>query len=344
LHESTITSTGRVKSRRWRSIGRGAILLVGTLFVAEIGIRLSGYADRHIYDPIYMRYGSGEEIPYVHKPNLEKARARGLAVINTDRLGLRSKMAGARYGRKQPGEYRIAIAGDSGTFGEGVPRTEDTFAQVLEDELNRRQDLFKVQVFNFGVSAYSVREMAATLRHRMLKVEPDLVLMVLIDHDFVLARTPTVDASGYLVDRGSGCLGVVGSILNPVLRHVHLAYLLRDIGASLRPPGRDIMERLRDGALPGSYVYVRRFKEIAEAHGCRPLIVIRPAERSALLTGVRTQLREDRIPFVDLSAMRDEFSLEEFKASRFDGHPSGLVHHRIGAALAESVVHDEGWE
>src|SRR5215208_4997149 len=76
-----------------------------------------------------------EEIPYIHKCNLTEARARGLAVINTDSLGLRAKNVGASYGVKQPNEYRIALVGDSVTFGEGVPRTEDTFAQVLEDTL-----------------------------------------------------------------------------------------------------------------------------------------------------------------------------------------------------------------
>src|SRR2546423_10613486 len=91
-------------------------LLVVTLTLLEIGVRLWGYSEHHLYDPIYMPFAAAqEEIPYVHQPNLSHARARGLAIINTDSLGLRSKTAGERYAPRQAHEYRIALVGDSVT-------------------------------------------------------------------------------------------------------------------------------------------------------------------------------------------------------------------------------------
>jgi hypothetical protein len=110
----------------------GGYLLFVTLFILEIGVRIEGYAKRHIYNPIYMSFEQSEDIPYIHKFNLIQSRARGLAVINTDSLGLRLKTSGTVYGPKQPQEYRIAIVGDSFTFVEGVPNThQDTFSQVV---------------------------------------------------------------------------------------------------------------------------------------------------------------------------------------------------------------------
>lgn len=76
-----------------------------------------------------------------------------------------------------PPEYRIALLGDSYTLGEGVGRTEDTFAQVLEDTLNRRHPGIIVRVFNFQASAYSVKEMVASLKHRAPAIDPDFVVM-----------------------------------------------------------------------------------------------------------------------------------------------------------------------
>lgn len=70
--------------------------------------------------------------------------------------------------------------GDSVTFGEGVREASDTFAKILEDSLNRRRTGARVRVFNFAASAYSVRVMEATLRRRMLAVEPNLVLPAII--------------------------------------------------------------------------------------------------------------------------------------------------------------------
>jgi hypothetical protein len=104
------------------------------------------------------------DIPYVHKPSLTQARARGPAVINTDSLGLRAKTAGATYGIKRSNEYRIAIVGNFCTFGEGIARTGGTFVQVLEDTLNQQQQAVTVKVFNYGASAYSVKKMARRSR------------------------------------------------------------------------------------------------------------------------------------------------------------------------------------
>src|SRR5678809_1534280 len=118
--------------KRLLTISFVGLLIVVPLTVAEIVLRLWGYSERNIYDPIYIPFEKTEDIPYVHKPNLVQARAHGLAIINTDSLGLRSRTSGLRYGPKQRNEYRIAITGDSVTFGEGVPSTDDTFAQILE--------------------------------------------------------------------------------------------------------------------------------------------------------------------------------------------------------------------
>lgn len=112
-------------------------MLLVTFFLLEIGVRLWGYSERHIDDPIYEPFEPSGDIPYVHKPNLVQAHARGLAIINTDSLGLRAKTSGEAC-PKQPDEYRVAIVGDSVTFGEGIPRTEDTYAQVFENILNHQ--------------------------------------------------------------------------------------------------------------------------------------------------------------------------------------------------------------
>ena len=260
-----------------------AYLFVLPLVVLELGVRLWGYSGHHIYDPIYMPFEGTGDIPYVHKPNLANARGRGYSVINTDSLGLRAKVVGARYGHKKNNEYRIAIVGDSGTFGEGVAGTEDTYPQVLEDTLNRRQSTFEVQVFNYGVSAYSVKEMAATLEHRMLGVDPDLVVMTIIDHDLVLSRTPRVVTSGYLIQEAltEGIFSY--PIVRRTLRFFHLSHVIKDLSGLWFRSENETMEKLKNGQLPESYLYVRRFKEIAEAHNRPYLILFRPSSGPAAI-------------------------------------------------------------
>jgi len=53
---------------------------------------------------------------------------------------------------------------------------------------------------------------------------------------------------------------------------------------------------------------------------------------------IRPAIERDTGSVLDLSALRDEFTDEQFNASRFDAHPSALVHHRIAERLAAWLV------
>jgi hypothetical protein len=97
----------------------GKFLLINvlvTLICLEVLLRLWGYSNMYLYDPIYIPFLQSKEIPYVLKPNLAHVRAHGNIYINTDALGLRSLTPGEKRLPKWPHEYRIAFVGDSVTF------------------------------------------------------------------------------------------------------------------------------------------------------------------------------------------------------------------------------------
>lgn len=313
-------------------------LSAATFALSEACVRVSGYSERHLCDPIYARFDAApEEIPYVHRPNLSGARGRGLSVVNTDSLGLRSGGAGETYGPRGPGEYRVAVVGDSVTFGEGVREGSDTFAKILEAALDGGRAGARVRVFNFGASAYSVRVMEATLRRRMLSVGPNLVLLAVIPADFNLARTPGVDSHGYLSDdKLSGFLSR-DSRARIVLRRLHSLYLLRDVIYPLLDGGAKAEDVLAAGGVPDSYSYVKAFADDAARVGVDCRVVLLPSQ-GAGFGPVVERLKGDGVPFVDLSSLSSEFTPEEFRAGRFDRHPSALVHRRIGEALAAHVI------
>jgi len=329
--------------KRWKkTILYGGYLFLVTLPLLEIGVRMWGYAERYIYDPIYTSFEPTEDIPYIHKSNLIQARARGLAIINTDSLGLRSTTSGTVYGTKQPHEYRIAIVGDSFTFGEGVPRTEDTYPQVLEDTLNQQQNHSIVKVFNVGASAYSVKQMAATLQHRMLDIQPDLVVMAIIPPDLNLGRTPIIDREGYLIDQKFSFLPL-HSTVTQTLRGVHLMYVLRGIVLPWFSPPQYIDPHLSRGEIPDSYRYVQQFKETADRHRLPYVIVLIPRMEENPWGPLPDRLAQDATAYLDLSGLGKEFTKEQYMASQFDRHASAAVHRRIGASLAEYVQHLPGF-
>jgi hypothetical protein len=312
---------------------------LSTLILLEVLVRLWGYSRHYISDPIF-RPGTPPEIPFVMKPNLANARGQSNTRFNTDALGLRSQHPGTRYGAKQPHEYRIAFMGDSFTFGQGVAN-EETFPQVVSNDLNAMQSQYRVTVFNFGVSGYNVKTMADTLRYRAMTLKPDLAVMCLIYADFDLNRTGVVDKYGYTVTRHS--TEYLGS--GPIklwLRHLHLSYLGRDMLMKLRTllkPARG--ESLASSEpIPESYRYLVDFKNIAEAHGINYLVVplpaINPTDRQILR--VEKQFEKDRIRYYDLFSLVDAIKVEDFRSSKWDAHPSALVQRRIGEQLSRYIL------
>jgi hypothetical protein len=306
-----------------------------TLLSVELLVRLSGFAEPHLYDPIYMPFAASPGIPYVHKPNLVRARGRGLSIVSTDSLGLRSTEPGRRYAPKGPREYRIAFAGDSVTFGEGVANTEDTYVQVVERMLNERQQGYHVRTFNFGASAYNVAVMAATLRHRMLEVDPDVAVMTVTLDDFNLRRTPEIDPFGYLSDRVPWILAR-DSPLRKHMRRVHTLYVIRGLVVRYDRAGSATFEAVRRAEKPDSYRFVLEFRDTAVQHGIRCLVVIVPRHDDAAAPLV-DHIRRDGIAVLDLSRVWSEFPPDLARAGPFDGHPSAAVHRRMGEEIADAI-------
>jgi hypothetical protein len=312
-------------------------VVIATTTLLEIAVRISGYSEHHLCDPIYTTFAGSADIPYVHKPKLANARARGLAVINTDSLGLRSKTGEDHFGPRHGKEFRIAIVGDSVTFGEGVRNTADIYAEVLADELNRNQNTFTVKVFNFAASAYSVKVMTATLEHRMLAVDPDLVIMAIVPTDLNLARTPAVDSFGYLTDNKMSAFLPRDSYVRLAARRMHLLYLIRDTLNPLVDHSNQAEPILAAGGLPDSYLYLKEFADYAHGHKLAYTIVLLPSLISPF-GKVPFQLTQDGVSFVDLTTIRKEFTENQFRASRFDTHPSAAVHKRIAESLTSYIL------
>ncbi len=81
---------------------------------------------------------------------------------------------------KPPGTLRVAIGGDSFTFGQGVEEDE-AFAQVAAGVLSEAGT--PTDVLNFGVPGHGTPQAVALLRKRALPTRPDLVLVSVFAND-----------------------------------------------------------------------------------------------------------------------------------------------------------------
>ncbi len=128
----------------------------------------------------------------VHHPILgwtigkSRSGANGESFSSTE--GLRSAVVGISYSDRQP-EFRIALVGDSHTFGNEI-RFEETWGHQLETLMGP-----DVQVLNFGVDGYGVDQAFLRYREDVRAWKPDLVIFGLSEHD--LYRS--ISVYGFLV-------------------------------------------------------------------------------------------------------------------------------------------------
>lgn len=77
---------------------------------------------------------------------------------------------------KPKGVRRIAVLGDSTTFGYGVEDWQ-TYAHFLEEHLAAGDPAHEYEVLNFGTSGYNTLDEAVVLRTKALRFDPDLIVL-----------------------------------------------------------------------------------------------------------------------------------------------------------------------
>lgn len=143
-------------------------------------------------------------------PNL-----RDLSVFSGKRLNSNSRgLRGAREYQipKPEGQLRIALFGDSFTFGEEVSDVE-TYAFQLERLLARSHP--GVEVLNFGVHGYGHDQMLLYLRETLPLYQPDIVLLGYVADDSLRNLTTFRDYAKPRFRLKSGSLVLEGTPVPP---------------------------------------------------------------------------------------------------------------------------------
>ena len=176
-----------------RRAARAALFLVLLALLLEGGARWALRSEaflRRISSPYdepswrlrwWHRHQGGDEAPYrfsFDRYHPERgwtlaANLDGVEVFDGKRLSSNSRgLRGRReYAVPKPaGVYRIALFGDSFTFGEDVS-DDETFAEQLESLLPG------VEILNFGVHGYGHDQMLLYLREALPLYRPDVVLL-----------------------------------------------------------------------------------------------------------------------------------------------------------------------
>lgn len=145
--------------------------------IAELALRVSGYS----YPEFYQR---DEVLGISLLPGAEGwYRKEGEAYVRINSDGLRDREHAIA---KPQDTFRIAVVGDSYCEAFSVS-LEETFWSVMEKELEKCNAFpgRKIEVINFGVSGYGTAQELLTLREKVWKYSPDLVLLAVTTNNDV---------------------------------------------------------------------------------------------------------------------------------------------------------------
>ncbi len=172
----------------WNSRKAVAILLVNvaclalTLVLCESALRAI-HAVRHWGEkPPSTSLHQSSSIPglvYEMAPNREVV-VEGIP-MKTNQYGMRDTEPASEKAQSQ---CRIAVLGDSFTFGLGV-LGEESYPKVLEERLRMSPELAgcQVEVLNFGVIGYSSYDEDLMLKYRVVKFSPHVVILGYVLND-----------------------------------------------------------------------------------------------------------------------------------------------------------------
>jgi len=241
-----------------------------------------------------------------------------------------------RTTRKPPRTFRIAVLGDSFTWGHGVG-DEMVFTRVMEKSLEG------VEVLNFGLSASATDQQLLILRGQVLEYSPDLVLVMLTRNDFngiMQTSEGSYPKPIYLMGE-DGRLELTNVPVPEVSRLARAHYGLRrksalvNLAESTWEAGREIDSRAVAGRREAAYrlicALLMRMRDASERSGARFAIGLVPSNAHTYFDPIpaaevrRFQVikdfgQEDGVAVLDLVPAFRQAARDPVTGSRIDLH------------------------
>ncbi len=165
------TPTPRRRRKLRRNLLFGAIVTVLVLYLLEVALRLAGVQPAYEADAV----GGWRMLPRVTGSTMRGHEGTSF-LLTTNDDGLRTTVRKART----PGVKRVALLGDSTTFGWGVD-DGNTLAEALQAGLDAAGD--RVEVMNAGQPGYSTTQMVALWDRTVHLYNPDVLVVFVPMHD-----------------------------------------------------------------------------------------------------------------------------------------------------------------
>jgi len=227
--------------------------------------------------------------------------------------------------------FRIAVVGSSWTMGSGV-ELPDIWHQQLERQLSADAGR-RVELINFGVDQYGFREIVATLEHKAMTYQPDMVIVAVTHY------TPAVlwpaEAIPY----------VPSPQRHPFFDSHALRVVDLRLGLGWFPPADSTRPRVKEAAQADRQIRetARRLLAIEEQHGV-PVVIAKLAYtrawgRNNVASAGQGLAAYQALDYIDVTdaVVANGIAPEKLQISIWDTHPNAFAHGLIATALREEL-------
>lgn len=266
----------------------------------------------------YLRPSPHEGVRYELLPGIDGYFK--LKRFRTNSQGLHDR----EYAREKPANtFRVAVIGSSYSMGGGVD-IEDVYHSLIEDELNRRDTPLRYEFINYSVGGYLPDQQLATLRHRALPDNPDLIIFPVTPRNapymFVAPGFRTQEFRTH-------------KVTYPFFESFFLDYRLKTSGTKIEEmPGPPVVSDVTDADIIAHLQEIRREFNI-------PVVILdlqyRGASRTEHVQRLERTIRGSGIHWVDMREAFANTNAADFWIYPFDQHPNALAHKRFAAVLRE---------
>jgi lysophospholipase L1-like esterase len=165
---------------RWRRILVVLAVFVGSVLAADLALatwspflyrKPSRVAHEQSWSGLLHRPSRIPGLDYELAPDADLVHRE--VRVRTNSLGMRSPEPDAA---RAPGSLRIGVLGDSIAFGFGV-EDDQTWSAQLQFRLEHAFPGRRIEVLNCAISGHGTREERLVLEHKLLPLQPDLVIL-----------------------------------------------------------------------------------------------------------------------------------------------------------------------
>lgn len=239
-----------------------------------------------------------------------------------------------------PGEWRIAVLGDSMTYGEGV-ESEQAFPAVLARMLARRNDGRTYTVINMGWLGDNTAAEAARYRKLADRIDPDLLVLMMYVNDFAHEGRQAGETLHriYSIRDDVFVLSEFSYLFHYVERTIRLR---RAFDETMRYYRADALHGVEPAALDPVAREIVALRDFAASRETRFAVAFLPMlaglhdyQLTAMHDCIAELCRAEGIPFRDLApafADRDERAM---RVSLANHHPSPAAHEIVATDLIE---------